>query len=108
MSGFRLRLDLSSGIGLDISSRLRLSASYGLEINSSSGLGLGTSSELNFLGRLRLNALVVGLGLGIWSGSLGNLEGNTGWYDLRKRPGAVADQIQMEEEQMDSADPVSH
>jgi len=78
------------------------------------GLGLGVSSELNSLGELNssdglgLGALVVRLGLGVSSGSHGNLEGNTSQYDLRKRPRAVAHRIRMEEEPMDSADPVSY
>ena len=63
------------------------------------GLGRGASSELNSSG---------GLGLGASSGSLGNLEVNTGRYDLRKRPRAVAHRIRVEEEPMDSADPVSY
>jgi len=62
-------------------------------------LRLGALSELNSSG---------GLGLDASSGNLGNLERNTGRYDLRKRPRAVAHQIQVEEEPMDSADLVSY
>jgi len=76
---------------------------------SAVGLGLGASSglELNSSSELELNSSG-GLGLDASSGSLANLEGNTGRYDLRKRPRAVAHRIRVEEEPMDSADPVSY
>jgi len=81
----------------------------GLGLDASAiGLGLGASSELNSSGGHRLNASVVGLRLGASSGSLGNLEGKTGRYDLRKRPRAVAHRIRVEEIPMDSADLVSY
>jgi len=76
------------------------------ELNSSGELN--SSSELNSLGGLGLDALAVRLELGTSSGSLGNLEGNTSWYDLRKRPRAVTHWIRVEEEPMDSADPESY
>jgi len=75
---------------------------------SAVGLGLGTSSELNSSGGLGLDTSAVGLGLGASSGSLANLEGNTGRYDLQNRPRVVAHRIRVEEEPMDSADPVSY
>ena len=108
----------SNGLGLDVSAvRLGLGASS--ELNSSGrlgldasavGLGLGTSSklnsssELNSSGRLGLDASAVGLRLSASSGL--NLEGNTGRYNLRKKPRAVTHRIQVEEEPMDSADVV--
>jgi len=120
------------GLGLDaLAVTLGLGASYGL--NSSGrlgldalavGLGLGASSgiELNSSGGLRLDTFAVGLRLGVSSGSnssgglgldassgsLANLEGNTGRYDLRKRPRMVAHWIRVEEEPMNSADSVSY
>jgi len=67
-----------------------------------------TFSESDVSGGLGLDTSAVGLGLGASSGSLGNLERNTGRYDLRKRSRAVAHRIRVEEEPMDSADPVSY
>ena len=103
-----LRLDASAvGLGLGASNKLNSSGRLGLDVPAV-GLGLGASRELNSLGGLGLNALAVGLGLGASSGSLGNLEGNTGRYDLQKRPRALTHRIWVEEEPMDSADPVSY
>jgi len=131
----RLRLDASAvGLGRGASSELNslseLNSSGELnsssELNSSGGLGLDASavglelgawSKLNSsvglrldssVGELGLDPSAVGLGLCVSTGCLGNLEGNTGWYNLRKRPRAVAHQIRVEEEPMDSADPVSY
>jgi len=112
-----IRLDATAvGLGLGASSGLELNSSSGLELNSSSGLGLdaspvglglGASSglELNSSNGLELNSLG-GLGLDASSGSLANLGGNTGRYDLRKRPRTVAHRIPVVKEPMDSADPV--
>jgi len=76
-------------------------------------LRLGASSKLNSSDGLKLDASAVGLGLGTFrldasSESLANLEGNTGRYDLQKRPRTVAHRILVEEKPMDSADPVSY
>jgi len=99
-----LGLDAASGLGLEVnaSSGLGLDASEGLELNSSAvRLGLDASSGLGLAAMSRLR-------LDVSSGSLVNLEENTGRYDLRKRPRAVAHRIQVEEEPIDSADPVSY
>jgi len=103
-----LGLDASAvGLGLGVLSKLNSSGGLGLDIPVVR-LGLGASSELNSSGGLGLDASAVGLGLGASNGSLGHLEGNTGRYHLRKRPRAVAHRIWVEEEPMDSADPVSY
>ena len=120
-SAVGLGLDASSGVGLDASSGLGLDASGRLELNSLAvGLGLDASSGLGLdaSGGLELNSSAVGLGLDASSGlrlgldasseSLVNLEEYTGRYDLRKRPRAVTHRIRVEEEPMDSADPVSY
>jgi len=116
-----LRLDASAvALGLGSSGVLGLDVSTGLELDVLSGLGLDSSAVgLGFgaSGVLGLDASAVGLGpdasaiglrLGASSGSLCNLEANTGRYDLQKRPRAVAHRIRVEEEPMDSADPVSY
>jgi len=128
-SGLRLGVDASSGLGLDASGGLelnsaavglRLDASSGLRLDASSGLGLDASSGLGLdtSGGLELNSLAVGLGLDASSGlglgldassgNLVNLKENTGRYDLRNRPRVVAHRNRVEEEPMDSADPVSY
>ena len=126
-SAVGLRLNASSGLGLDASSGLglRLDTSSGLRLglNASSGLGLGvdTSSGLGLgldasavglvldaASRLGLDTSAVRLGLDASSGGRVNLEENTSWYDLRKRPRAVAHWIWVEEQPMDSADLVSY
>jgi len=112
-SAVGLGLDASSGLGLDASGRLELnSLAVGLGLDASSGLVLDAS------GGLELNSSAVGLGLDASNGlrlgldasseSLVNLEEYTGRYDLRKRPRAVTHRIWVEEEPMDSADPVSY
>jgi len=129
-----IELNSLRGVVLDASVvELGLGTSSGLELNSSGRLGLDASAvglrlgalsriELNFSGGPGVDASAVGLGLGASrglnssdglrldasSGSLANLEGNTGRYDLRKRPRTVAHWIRVEEEPMDSADPVSY
>jgi len=123
-----LRLDLSIGLGLttmgvrlglNLLSGLRLNALVVVTLNISSILRLDVSSgprldtlvvklRLSILGVLRLDTWMVGLRLSVSSGSLGNLEGNTSQYDLRKRPRGVAHWIWMEEEPLDSADLVSY
>jgi len=58
----------------------------------------------------------VACGLGVSRGSLGNMENGRGLvpaetssrYDLRKRPRVVAHRMRVEEEPMDSTDPVSY
>jgi len=101
-SSGRLGLD-ASAVGLRIGASSKLNSSG--ELNSSGGLGLddsavrcglGASSELNSSRGLGLDTSAVGLGLSVWNGRLGNLEGNTGQYDLRKRPRAVTHRIQVE------------
>ena len=89
---------------------LGLGASSGLELNSSDGLGLDASLVGLGVGAssgLELNPSG-GLGLDASSGSLANLEGNTGRYDLRNKPKTVAHRIRVEEEPMDSSDPLSY
>ena len=115
-------LNSSDALGLDtLAVGLGLGASS--ERNTSvDRLRFGASSELNSSDRLALNALAVGLGLGtssglnslgglvldVWSGSPANMEGNTSRHDLQKRSRTVAHQIWVEEEPIDSADPVSY
>jgi len=106
--GASSRLELNSSNGIELNSSGGLGLDVSSELNSSGGLGLDVSSELNSSGGLGLDASAVGLGLGASSGSLRNLDENTGRYDLRKRPRAVAHRIRVEEEPMNSADPVSY
>jgi len=101
------------GLGLGVSSkrnasveRLRFGTSS--ELNSSDGLALNVLAVRLRLGTLHGLNYLGGLGLDVWSESPANLEGNTSQYDLRKRPRTVAHRIWVEEEPMDSADPVSY
>ena len=107
LNALAVGLELGASSELNSSSRRNSSGRLGLDV-SAVGLGLGASSELISSGRLGLDATVVGFGLRTWSGSLPNLKGNTGRYDLWKRPGAVTHRIWMEDEPMDSADLVSY
>ena len=96
-----LGLDTSAvGLGLGASGRLGLDTSaVGLGLSASGGLGLDVSAvglRLGTSGGLGLNTSG-GLGLDASSGSLGNLEGNTGQYDLRKRSRVVTHRIWVEE-----------
>ena len=99
--------------GLGVSRESPDSTEGGRGFVAPNGRGL-VPNGLNTSDRPPVNAVACGLGLS--RGSLGNMENGCGLvpaetssrYDLRKRPRVVAHRIRVEEEPMDSTDPVSY